>query len=307
MGRLPVREGFGKVRVMRRLVWVLAGAATLAACNGAVEDGEQAAPAPTPTATPSAALVGPSPEPTETSSGARAVSEETDDFLFEYAYPVEAGSIRGLATLLDRRLEARRADLARSSAEARREARSDGFPYNKHSYSAEWEIVADIPRFLSLSKSFTTYGGGAHGNVGMESLVWDKQADKALAGIELFASPAALERALGERYCDALNELREERRGEPDEEAAAEEEPASDVDEEAEPEDVPFTDCPGIEELTVLVGSRSGRRFDRLTLYAGPYVAGPYAEGAYEVNLPVDAAVREAVRPEYRGSFAPRN
>jgi len=270
------------------LVWVLAGTAALAACNGAGGDGDQAAPAPV--ASPAAE---PSPAPVETSSGARSVSEETDDFLFEYAYPVEAGSIPELTTLLDRRLDERRAELARSAAEARRQARDDGFPYNKHSYSGVWEVVADLPRFLSLSNSFATYDGGAHGNAGMESLIWDKEAGEALAGTDLFTSPAALQEALGERFCDALNAEREERRGEPLEPA----EPG---------EDEPFSDCPGVDELVVLLGSSNGRRFDRMTLYAGPYLAGPYVEGAYEIDLPVDQAVAEAVRPEYRDAFAPR-
>jgi hypothetical protein len=34
-----------------------------------------------------------------------------------------------------------------------------------------------------------------------------------------------------------------------------------------------------------------------------PYEAGPYAEGAYEVTLPVSAAVVAAVKGEYRPSF----
>ncbi len=267
----------------------------LAACNG--ERAAEPEPAPTPAATPAPA---PSASPTA-SSGARTVSEETDDFLFEYAYPATAGDIPALAALLDRRLEERRTKLAASSATARRQARSDGFPYNKHSYSAEWAVVTELPRFLSLSNSVTTYGGGAHGNVGMESLVWDKQRETAMAGIALFSSAAALRQSLGERYCEALNVEREERRAKPEGAGPEEEEPA------AEGADEPFGDCPQITELTVLLGSSSGRQFDRLTLYAGPYVAGPYAEGPYAIDLPIDRAVAEAVRPEYRGAFAPRN
>lgn len=286
---------------MVRLVSVLALAAALSACNGGTEKAGEPVETPTPAqsevATPPVPPVPPTPPALaeRASNGARTVSEETDDFLLEYAYPAQAGRIPQLGALLDRRLENQRTDLARTAAEARRQARSDGFPYNKHSYSAEWKVVADLPRWLSLSNEFSTYSGGAHGNFGLESLVWDKEQRKAMEGIDLFTSPAALEEALGDRFCDALDKERAKKRGPVEEEQPEEAGGTS------------FTDCPKIGELTVLVGSSSGRRFNRLTLYAGPYVAGPYAEGAYEVDLSVDKAVLDAVKPEYRESFASRN
>jgi len=284
---------------MLRLVSVLAGAAALAACNGTADVAEEPAETPTPTQSESPAPPpgepSPSPLAERSSNGARSVVEETDDFLFEYAYPAEAGRIPKLAALLDERLEEQRGELGQTAAEARRQARSDGFPYNKHSYSADWKIVADLPRWLSLSNAFTTYSGGAHGMYGLQSLVWDKEQEEAMHAISLFSSPAALEQSLGDRFCEELDRMRAERRGAPEED---------------QPEEIggtTFTDCPDIGELTVLVGSGGKRRFDRLTLYAGPYVAGPYAEGAYEVNLRVDKDVLEAVKPEYRESFASRN
>jgi len=189
-------------------------------------------------------------------------------------------------------LEQRRGELARQAAEALREARDNGFPYNKHSFSAEWKVVAELPDWLSLSADISTYSGGAHGNYTVESLVWDKQQSRALEGIDLFASPAALEKALGDRFCEALDRERTRRR-----EGA----PVGD-----EPDD-PFAQCPGIDDLVILVGSSNGRTFNRLTLYAGPYIAGPYVEGAYEVNLDIDEAVLDAVRPEFRAAFTARN
>jgi len=273
------------------MVFALAGA--LAACNGegAPDAAVDASASPTPAATGTARAE-------SLSNGARSVAEETDDFLFEYAYPAEAGRIPELASVLDVWLEQRREELAGESVEARREARGEGFPYNKHSYTAEWRVVADLPGYLSLSADIATYSGGAHGNSTLQSLVWDKEAEKAMDAIRLFISPAALEEALGDRFCDALGREREKRR-----EAESEDEHG-----EAEPDEgTSFTDCPGIEELEVLVGSSNGRTFNRLTLYAGPYVAGPYAEGAYEIGLPVDQAVLAAVKPEYREAFSARN
>ncbi len=42
---------------------------------------------------------------------------------------------------------------------------------------------------------------------------------------------------------------------------------------------------------------------DEITFHADPYVAGPYAEGDYDIALPVTQAVIEALKPAYRSSF----
>lgn len=277
---------------MLRTLSILALAVLAAGC-----DQREAEPAAGQGATPSASATASAPAVAATATaaadarnkGARSVAEETDDFLFEYAYPSAAGNIDALGDLLDARLEQVRAELATTSAQARRDARGDGFPYNKHSYQGKWSVVADMPAWLSLSHEFSTYSGGAHGNYGVQSLVWDKTARRAIEGVDLFLSPAALEKALGTRFCDGLKAQRKKKGMVMPQEASV------------------FPDCPGIDELTVLVGSSDKRHFNRLTLYAGPYVAGSYAEGAYEVNLNVDKAVIAAVKPEYRASFRTRN
>jgi hypothetical protein len=257
----------------------------VAACPGrdpAPDATPSATPKPTPSATASA---------TAASNGARAVSEETDDFLFEYSYPSQVGKIPALAALLDSRMARQRADLAREAEEARGEARANGFPYNKHSFSSEWQVVADIPGWLSLSEAVAIYSGGAHGNTTLNSLVWNEETGKAMDGVALFISPSALWDALGDRFCAGLNRERAKRRGAP---------VARDSQDQ-------FDQCPGIDELEVLVGSSNGRTFNRLTLYAGPYVAGPYAEGEYEVNINIDRAILGAVKPEFREAFSARN
>jgi len=54
----------------------------------------------------------------------------------------------------------------------------------------------------------------------------------------------------------------------------------------------------------VLLGSSDRKAFNRIGLLAAPYVAGSYAEGTYEVTLPVTPAVLQAVKPEYKAAFA---
>ena len=275
---------------MKRSILIVALTGMAAACDG-FGGAEPEAGGATATATAQAKAQAEEAKSKSAGNGARSVAEETDDFLFEYSYPAEAGRIPGLAGLLDNRLDRQRAELAVESERARREAREEGFPYNKHSYTAEWKVVAELPKWLSLSADVATYTGGAHGNYTVQSVVWDKDNLRLMNAIDLFSSPAALEQAFGDRFCEGLDRERAERRGEP-------------VPEDSEEQ---FDQCPGIDELEVLVGSSNGRTFNRLTVYAGPYVAGPYAEGAYEVDLPVTQEVLDAVKPEYREAFSARN
>ena len=275
---------------MKRSILIVALTGMAAACDG-FGGAEPEAGGATATATAQAKAQAEEAKSKSAGNGARSVAEETDDFLFEYSYPAEAGRIPGLAGLLDNRLDRQRAELAVESERARREAREEGFPYNKHSYTAEWKIVAELPKWLSLSADVATYTGGAHGNYTVQSVVWDKDNLRLMNAIDLFSSPAALEQAFGDRFCEGLDRQRAERRGEPV----------------AEDSEEMFDQCPGIDELEVLVGSSNRRTFNRLTVYAGPYVAGPYAEGAYEVDLPVTQEVLDAVKPEYREAFSARN
>lgn len=222
------------------------------------------------------------------STRGRAVSESTEAYEFEYSYPGAAAAIPALADWLDAQAAERKASLQSEAQEGRAEAQSGNYPFNPHSYSMDWKVVADIPDWLSLSGEFSTYSGGAHGMYGMDSLVWQKDPGRRLQPIALFRSPAALTDALSPGLCNALDAERAERRGEP-----------------VRPDsDDPFDQCLGMDEATVLLGSSNGETFDRLTVWIGPYVAGPYAEGAFELDFPVDAAVLASVKPEYREAFS---
>ena len=182
----------------------------------------------------------------------------------------------------------KRAELEQEADEDWNSSRGSEWTPRQHSASEEWQVVADLPDYLSLSGHLATYSGGAHGMYGMQSLVWDRDAGGAMKGIELFNSPVALELALGNRLCDTLNTAREERRGMEIEEGS----------------DDMFDKCPGLDEASVLVGSSNGKTFDRITVYFGPYVAGAYAEGDYELDFPVTASVVDAVKPAHARAFS---
>jgi hypothetical protein len=270
---------------MRRVYWGLAAGLLLVSCR---EGGDTAVP-PQPPATPGATESGTAETPR--AAGARAVVEETDDFLFEYSYPQEAGDIPELAGLLDDRLTRLRDELAAQSAEARDDARDNGFPYNKYSNEVIWKVVADTPGYLSLSATNSTYTGGAHGNYGFGALVWDKVAGRALRPESFFESVEELDAAVEERLCELLNRERASRRGEPVEKGG----------------NNPFDACVPLDETTILLGSSNGRVFNRIGVLMAPYVAGPYSDGSYELTLDMTDAMLETVKEERRSAFATRN
>lgn len=221
-----------------------------------------------------------------TGSG-RKVAEDTDLYSYALSYPAQVSAYPQLATELERDAQEARAEMIAQAKEELTASKANDYPFNPHSYSAEWKVVADLPGYLSLSNEFATYTGGAHGMYGLEGYVWDKAAKRGFAARELFVSAKQLGSKMGDTVCQALNKQREERRGEP-----------------VDPNGEYFSDCPGVEDSTVLVGSSNGKTFDRITVWFGPYVAGPYAESAYELDFPMTAKMLEAVKPAYRAAFS---
>ncbi len=144
------------------------------------------------------------------------------------------------------------------------------------------------PRLLSLASAYWAFTGGAHGNGSTSLLLWDRHAGKEIAFDSLFAARDGYTKALRDPYCRALAAERKERRGD-----------------DYEPGGVPeFDVCPEFSELAVIpADSRHRGRFDTIHLIAAPYTAGPYAEGEYDIVLPVTGRLVAALKPVYRDSF----
>jgi hypothetical protein len=246
------------------------------------------------------ASVGPSAEPTAAPPasadasplpGATARNESVSNELieFEYKYPAAAAAIPALKKHFDAELDTRRRDLTKDATEARAAAKTGGYPFHAYGYWVEWRTVADLPGWLSLSAEISTYTGGAHPNHWFDALVWDKQAGKRLDPAAMFTSKTALSRAIKAPFCRALDAQRREKRG-------GDGKLGGGIGE--------FDQCiDPLENATLLLGSSNGKAFNRIGLLVPPYNAGPYAEGSYEVTLPVTAAVLATVRPEYRATF----
>lgn len=205
---------------------------------------------------------------------------------FSYNWPGEVSAVPALVERFSAERDAALAEQKQDFEDALREYEgSDCLACTNRSYAKEWKVVADLPRFLSLSAVLSVYSGGAHGNSGSSALVWDREAERALDAVDLFRSPDALQGALYEPWCAALKTEREKRLG-------------------GDFTDDGFFNCPPISDLAVLLGSSNGQTFDRIGLIADPYVAGSYAEGFYEITLRVNERVLAAVRPEYAAAFS---
>ena len=219
---------------------------------------------------------------------ARSVSVKNDLYAFTYAYPAAAGAIPALKARFEGEIASGQRELAAAAKEGRAEAGKDGFSFNGFESGTSWQVVAELPGWLSLSAAIFEYTGGAHPNHGYAALLWDKAAGRERKVEDLFASKAALARALTPAFCAELNRQRASRRGQPVDPASTDS----------------FDQCIDPTGSTLILGSADHQHFTRIGVLIGPYEAGSYAEGSYEVTLPVTPAVLAAVRPEFRTTFA---
>ncbi|MFA9199638.1 MAG: DUF4163 domain-containing protein [Cypionkella sp.] len=224
---------------------------------------------------------------TSATAQAKKVEEDTPLYGYDLSYPAAVARIPALARRIEEQAAKGKAEMIADAKAAQAEAKASGFPFNPYGFGEEWQVVADLPGYLSLSNQFYSYTGGAHGMYGMEALVWDKANARGFPSEQLFQAPSFLGSIMGETLCDALDRERKKKGAETD----------------RGPDPV-FPPCPGLEEATILVGSSNGKTFDRITVWYGPYVAGSYAEGAYELDFPMTGAMLEAVKPAYRAAFS---
>ncbi|MEM6857295.1 MAG: DUF4163 domain-containing protein [Pseudomonadota bacterium] len=216
----------------------------------------------------------------------RSIEIKTDAITFNYSWPAIAQGIDGLNAELEKRAEAAKTQSVGYAESAKADADKGDYTFRSHSYDGGWEVAADLPGFLSLGGGRWTYTGGAHGNSDYESLLWDKTAAQVIEPLDLFTSPTAFREAVREFYCSRLMDARGERIGK----------------EMVRGTDI-YESCPELSELAVVMVSENGATFDRIDMIAAPYVAGSYAEGSYTVEMAVDSAVRDAVKPEYKDAF----
>jgi hypothetical protein len=199
---------------------------------------------------------------------------------FRFSFPTIAGTYPKLLAKLRAERDSARAEAlvhARADAEARM---GQDFPFHRHDLWRDWTVTGNAYPLLSLVAHTDTFTGGAHGNHGSSALLWDEDQDFAVELDRLFGGSTALWEQLKPSYCIKLDAERQRR------------------------QIGTGTRCPERKELTIVpIDSDFNFAFDSLRIIADPYVAGSYAEGAYVIALPINAAMLESIESAYRKSF----
>ncbi len=216
-----------------------------------------------------------------------AVSEKTGLLEFAYAYPAQAAAVPELVARFDKQRTVTKADALKMAQDDSKAAKEAGFPFNPHSLETRWTVTADTPRFLALESESYVFTGGAHGMTGYDAILWDKARKRETSFDAVMTSEPAFAAAIKARFCTALNKARAEKRGAPVVEG-----------------DDDFTKCIDPMKQLLVPTSKSGKLIEAVTVVIGPYDAGPYAEGSYDIVLPVDAAMHKAIKTEYQDAFA---
>ena len=137
--------------------------------------------------------------------------------------------------------------------------------------SVTFSAATETAKLLSLKRVDYDYSGGAHPNTLSTGILWDKALKRQVGLVDLFRKNADLT-ALDQALCSAINTAKRARV--PDSASIA-----LDGKEWACPRarDTAFVLTPG-----TVAGKAGG-----LTFLIGAYQVGPYAEGPYEIALPV--------------------
>ncbi len=233
-------------------------------------------------------MAGAAPPPSAPTGKPFEQSDKGELLEFVYAYPAQAAAVPPLVARFDKEREQSKADALKMARNDQDAAKRAGFPFRPHSLEKRWAVTADTPRFLSLQATSYFYTGGAHGMTGYEAILWDKQRKQETRLDALMTSSAAFASAIRANFCTALDKQRAEKRGGP-----------------VTPGEDDFSKCIDPMKEVLVPRSSDGKAIDAVAVVIGPYSAGPYAEGSYEVVLPVDAAMRKAIKEEFRDAFAP--
>ena len=228
----------------------------------------------------------PAAKPAEPAPKPFAVDEKTELIEFHFGWSAEAAAVPQLVDRFHKEMEKAKADLVAGAEEDKAFREKQGFDFHGFMSSTDYKTAGQSARLLSLSLEQGGYEGGAHGNYGVGALLWDRAEAREIKPSGLFASAENMGRLLTQRWCDALNKAREEKRGEPVGGGGL------------------FDDCPSLGDVALIPADKDRNgRFETLMLVASPYVAGPWVEGAYEIELAVTPDLLAALKGDYRTSF----
>ena len=213
------------------------------------------------------------------------IGRENNDYSFAVLYPAAADPIPALRQILRRDAAASERRTIAAAAEFRRERGSDSGERIPMSHEQQWTADADRPELLALSSAATFYLGGAHGGFRYHSILWDRRGGRQIRFLQLFGDQRSAARLLTRQFCPALRAAQRERLGN-------------------EYSEVSLLPCPDIANQPITMRTDSSGRIQGFTVLLAPYVAGSWAEGPYEVELPLTGALRRLILPRYAPAFA---
>jgi hypothetical protein len=223
------------------------------------------------------------------SATAFVLDEKNDLIDFHFGWSAEAAAVPALVARFQAEMKKARDELVAGAKEDKAFRDKEGFDFNGYQSSTDYKTAGQSQRLLSLTSDVGAYTGGAHGNYWTIGRLWDRTATEEIKFGDLFSEAANRDRMLTQRWCDALNEAREKKRGEPVGGGGM------------------FDECPNLDDIAIVPTDKDGNgKFERLILTASPYVAGAYAEGSYEIDLPVTADLISTLKSGYQGSFEAR-
>ena len=221
-----------------------------------------------------------------------AIVERKDEALeFSYSWPAAAVAIAPLNAWLEKHAEDQYAQAHGPAADYLKETKGTEIPFRTYDFQQKWQVVADTPAILVMEAEGYEYTGGAHGMPFYASLIWDREAGKRLPTDDVI-DIVKLSRLARDSFCEQLDKERAKKRGGPIEKS-----PPTSISE--------FNECVEMAEQQIVPISKGGSALDAIRVIIAPYSAGPYAEGTYEIELPVNDKLMAAVKPDYRGWFAP--
>lgn len=156
----------------------------------------------------------------------------------------------------------------------------------KYENTVTLTAAAETAKLFSLKRTSFDYSGGAHPNTLTSGILWDKALKRQIGLADLFRKGADLT-ALDQALCSALNTAKRARV--PD---------GASITFDSKP----FA-CPRVASTPFVLspGDATGKAAG-LTFLIGPYQAGPYVEGGYELAIPA-TVFRSLLATAYAGEF----
>jgi hypothetical protein len=160
------------------------------------------------------------------------------------------------------------------AASERLDSGEEGAPDWTYEKQVDITGAMETGKLLSLKRTDFDFSGGAHPNTLTTGILWDKALKRQIGFTDLFRPGADLT-VLDQALCSAINAAKRAR----------------------VPDSASLTlgsgadwNCPraSATEFVLTPGNAPGKAAG-LTFLIGPYTVGPYAEGAYEIAIPVSA------------------